>query len=93
MGIFLFIIALVVISILMGGCSVFGGIMNPFSMVVTIVAISVFGGVLREIAKNRKGVSNAAQKDLEEIKQRMTQIEANIDDIKEQIADFIIGQV
>ena len=67
--------------------------LNPFSMVVAIVAISVFGGVFREIVKSRKNLNNAAQSDIEDIKQRLAQIEADIGDIKEQIADFIIKQV
>jgi cell division protein FtsB len=70
----------------------FGG-MNLWSMVVAIVAISVFGGILTEFVKSRKDLSSAVQKDLTEVKQRITQIEADIADIKEQIADFIIKQV
>jgi len=65
-------------------------IFNPFSMVVAIVAIAVFGGVLREMVRQRKDFNNVSQKELIEIKHHIAQIEADIADIKEQIADFII---
>jgi len=63
---------------------------NPFAMVVAIVFIAVFGGVLRELVKQRKDFSSSSQKELAEIRQHIAQIEADIADIKEQIADFII---
>ncbi len=63
---------------------------DPFSMVVAIVAISVLGGILREILKTRKDFNTSSQKELVEIKQHIAKIEADIADIKEQIADFII---
>lgn len=65
--------------------------MNPFSMVVAIVAIGVFGGVLREFAKD--GGKKNSKNDMAELNEHIAQIEADIGDIKEQIADFIISQV
>jgi len=88
--------AMVVLVIIMLLPRIFGfpfSGMNLFSMIVAIVAISVFGGVLREFVKNKRDVDSAAQKELAEIKQRIAQIEADIGDIKEQIADFIIKQI
>jgi cell division protein FtsB len=67
--------------------------MGIFSMVVVIVAISVFGGILREFVKSKKDLSNAVKRDLDEMRQRIANIEADIADIKEQIADFIIKNV
>jgi hypothetical protein len=67
--------------------------MGVFSMVVVIVAISVFGGILREFVKSKKDLSNSVQRDLDEMRQRIANIEADIADIKEQIADFIIKNV
>ncbi|MBD3184104.1 hypothetical protein GF312_17600 [Candidatus Poribacteria bacterium] len=90
MGILLMIVAaMIAIPSVLG---FFSG-MSVFSMVVAIVAISVFGGILREFVKSRKDLNNAAKKDLDEIKQHIAQIEEDIADIKEQIADFIIKQV
>jgi len=66
---------------------------TPFSMVLGIVAIVVFGGILREFAKSRRNISSSVHKDLEELKQHIVQIEADIADIKEQIADSIIKQI
>ena len=86
---FMIVAAMMAIPVVLFGF--FGG-MSPFSMIVAIVAISVFGGVLRESVKHKKGINSAAQQDLTEIKQRIAQIEADIGDIKEQIADFIIKQ-
>ena len=62
---------------------------NPFSMVVAIVAIVSVMGLLRELVKRRRD-SSVSNKELVEIKQRLTGIEAELSDIKEQIADFII---
>ena len=87
----LLIVAVLAVA-LVGLFGSFSG-MNLFSMIVAIVAISVFGGVLREFVKSKKDVDSAAQKDLAEIRQRVAQIEADIGDIKEQIADFIIKQI
>ena len=67
--------------------------MGIFSMVVVIVAISVFGGILREFVKSKKDLSNSVKRDLDEMRQRIANIEADIGDIKEQIADFIIKNV
>ncbi len=91
MGILLMIIA-AMMAIPLGIFGFIGG-MSPFSMVVAIVAISVFGGILREFVKSRKNLNSAAQRDLVEIKERIAQIEIDIGDIKEQIADFIIKQI
>ena len=91
MGMLLMMIAaMVAVPVALFG---FFGSANVFSMVIVIVAISVFGGILREFVKSRKNLNSTAQKDLAEIKQRIAQIEADIGDIKEQIADFIIKQV
>ena len=62
---------------------------EPFSMVVAIVAVVMFTGVLREFIK-RRNVFSASQKEMEEIKRHLATIEADIADIKEQIADYII---
>ncbi len=62
---------------------------NPFSMVVAIVAIVMITGLFRDMIKRRHEFS-ASHKELIEIKQRLTSIEAELADIKEQIADFII---
>jgi hypothetical protein len=62
---------------------------SPFSMVVAIVAIVSVMGFLRELVKRRHDFS-VSNKELVEIKQRLTGIEAELADIKEQIADFII---
>ena len=88
------ILGIVALIIVLG--AVFGtsrGAMNPFSMVVAIVAIGVFGGVMRDSVKHGKNIKGAAERDLAEMNQRISQIEADIGDIKEQIADFIIKQV
>jgi len=69
----------------------FLNITNPFSMVVAIVTIVMFASVLRELFRNRS-FNTGSRRELEEIRQRITQIEADIGDIKEQIADFIIKQ-
>jgi hypothetical protein len=58
-----------------------------------IVAVSVIGGVMREFVKSKKDFSSTTQKELVEIKERLAQIEIDIADIKEQIADFIIKQI
>lgn len=63
--------------------------MNPFSFVIAIVALVMITGLLKEAIKQRQN-SASSKKDLEEIKLHISQIEADIADIKEQIADFII---
>ena len=96
MSVLFMAMALVVVTVLILFLFPLGlmeGGMGIFQMVVAIVAISVFGGILREFVKSRKEISNAAQKDLAEINRRIAQIEADIADIKEQIADFIIKQI
>ena len=95
MGMILMMITMVMIMLVIGTVSFVGGIFGSggIPVVVMIIAIAVFGSVMKEIAKSRKGLNRDSRKDLDEIKQRMTQIEADIADIKEQIADFIISQV
>jgi len=87
MKIVLVIIILIVALGLVGG---FARAMNPFSMVVAIVAIGVFGGVMKEYAKD--GGKKGSKNDMAELNQRISQIETDIADIKDQIADFIIKQ-
>ena len=91
MKVLLIIVAMVIVLGVIFGTS--GGSINPFSMVVAIVAIGVFGGVMGDAVKHGKRAKEAAEKDLAEMNQRISQIEADIGDIKEQIADFIIRQV
>jgi uncharacterized membrane protein len=67
-----------------------GMFMEPFSMVVAIVAIVMVTGVFREFVKRRNDFNSVSQKEMVEIKQHLARIEADIADIKEQIADFII---
>jgi divalent metal cation (Fe/Co/Zn/Cd) transporter len=62
---------------------------SPFSMIVAIVAIVMITELFKEAIKKRTA-SSVSRKDLEEIKQYIARIEADIADIKEQIADFII---
>ena len=88
--------AIVVMSVLgtLGSVgAVLGSISGGIPVVVMILAIIVFGGVMKEYVKSRKDISRTSQRDLDEIKQRISQIEIDIADIKEQIADFIINQV
>ena len=94
-AIFVMIAALVAMSVLgtLGAIGSVFGSMGGIPVVVMIVAIVVFGGVLRELARSSKNLNRKSQKDLDEIKQRISQMEADIADIKEQIADFIINQV
>lgn len=91
MGVVLLVIAAVVVMSGVFGASMH--IANPFSMVVAIVAIAIFGGIISEAMKNRKQRSKADQIEMVEIKQQMTRMEADIADIKEQIADILIRQV
>lgn len=44
-------------------------------------------------AETKRDMDSATQRDATEMEQRIAQIEADIGDIKEQIADFIIKQV
>lgn len=83
MGMLLIVAAMVAVPAVI--LSLMGG-MNVLSMVVTIVAISIFGGVLREYVRHRKDSGGVTQKELLEIKNHIAQIEADI-------ADFIIKQV
>lgn len=86
--------AVLVIVVIIVALGIIGGsarAMNPFSMVVAIVAIAVFGGVLREFAKG--GGKKNSKSETVELNERIARIEADIGDIKEQIADFIIAQI
>lgn len=73
--------------------AMFGSMSGGIPMIVMILAIIVFGGVMKEYVKSRKDINRTSRRDLDEIKQRISQIEADIADIKEQIADFIISQI
>ena len=95
-AIFILIAAIVAMAVLvpLGFVgSMFGSLHGGIPIIVMIVAIIVFGGVLRELVKSGKNLNRNSRRDLDEIKQRISQIEADIADIKEQIADFIISQV
>ena len=85
------VLIIVVILVALGAIGSSARMMNPFSMVVAIVAIGVFGGVLREFAKG--GDKKNSKNNMVELNEHIAQIEADIADIKEQIADFIISQV
>ncbi len=87
------LVVIVAIAVLSSVLGVSMHIANPFSMVVAIVAIAVFSGVLREALKNRRERSKTDQTEMAEVRQRMSRIEADIGDIKEQIADILIKQV
>jgi ABC-type multidrug transport system fused ATPase/permease subunit len=94
MGVFMVIVILVAISVVGGALSgVVGGVFGGIPMIIIVVAIIVLGGVLREFAKSARNLNSASRKDMEEIKQRISQIEVDIADIKELIADVIISQV
>lgn len=98
MGVLLFIIAAIVLISTVGavgsaiGASL-GAVSSGVPVIVMIVGIVIFGGVLKEYVKSKKNVSNASRRDMEEIKNRISNIETDIADIKEQIADFIINQI
>ncbi len=88
--------AIVVMSVLgtLGSVgAMLGSMSSGIPVVVMILAIIVFGGVMKEFVRSRKNINRTAGRDLDEIKQRISQIEVDIADIKEQIADFIINQV
>jgi len=85
------ILVIVVLIVALGLVGNFARMMNPFSMVVAIVAIGVFGGVLREYVKG--GDKKPGKGETTELSERIARIEADIADIKEQIADFIISQI
>jgi hypothetical protein len=85
------VLVVIILIVALGVVGSFARSMNPFSMIVAIVAISVFGGVLREFAKDGGG-KKAGKNDMAELNQRIAQIETDIADIKDQIADFIIKQ-
>ena len=88
--------ALVVMSVLgtLGSVgAALGSMSSGIPVIVMILAIIVFGGVMKEYVRSRKDINRTSRRDLDEIKQRISQIEVDIADIKEQIADFIINQV
>ena len=94
MGVLMVIMILVAVSVTGGVLStVVGGVFGGIPMIVILVAIVVLGGILRELAKNTRNFNRASRKDIDEIKDHISQIEADIADIKEQIADLIISQV
>jgi hypothetical protein len=84
------VLVVIILIVALGVVGSFAHTMNPFSMIVAIVAIGVFGSVLREFAKD--GSKKAGKDDMAELNQRISQIETDIADIKDQIADFIIKQ-
>lgn len=97
MGVIFIMIAAMIAMSAMG---VFGLVNEVFSsafsgvpVVVMIIGIVVLGGVMREAVKSKKNDSRASQKELGEIRQSIAKIEADIAEIKEHIADFIINQV
>ncbi len=94
MGVFMVMVVVMAIATTGGVLSmVAGSIFGGIPIIVILVAIVVLGGVLREFAKSTKNFSRTSRKDLDEIKQCITRIETDIADIKEQIADLIIGQI
>jgi hypothetical protein len=94
MGVFTMIVLIVAISAAGGVLNnVAGGAYAGVPVIVIIVAIGALAVVMREFARKARDVNRTSRRDLEEIKQRMSQMEADIGDIKEQIADFIINQV
>ena len=91
MNVFLMVVIIVLIGSL-GSLSAFITTI-PLPMVLAIAAMVVLGGILREFVKTRKDINSVTRKNLEELRQHIAQIEADIADIKEQIADFIIKNV
>ena len=91
MGVFTMIVIIVAISAAGGVLNtVAGGVFGGVPVIIVLVAIGAFAVIMREFVKNSKESSRTSRKDLADIKQRISQIEADISDIKEQIADFII---
>ncbi len=97
MHVVLIMVAAIVVMSVLGTLGSVGAMLGSMSsgipVVVMILAIIVFGGVMKEFVRSRKNINRTAGRDLDEIKQRISQIEIDIADIKEQIADFIINQV
>ncbi len=97
MHVVLIMMAAIVVMSVLGTLGSVGAMLGSMSsgipVVVMILAIIVFGGVMKEFVRSRKNINRTAGRDLDEIKQRISQIEVDIADIKEQIADFIINQV
>ncbi len=97
MHVVLIMMAAIVVMSVLGTLSFAGAMLGSISggipVIVMILAIIVFGGVMKEYVKSRKDINRTSRRDLDEIKQRISHIEIDIADIKEQIADFIINQV
>ena len=97
MHVILIVIAAIVVMSAIGTLGTLGtmfpSIAGGVPVIVMILAIVVFGGVMKEYVRSKKDLNRTSRNDLNEIKQRISQIEADIADIKEQIADLIINQV
>ena len=93
MGVIFIMIAAMIAMSVMGVFGLVSGMFGGVPIIVMIIGIIVLGGVMREAVKSKKNDSRASRKELDEIRQSIVQIEADIADIKESIADFIINQV
>lgn len=97
MHVILIVIAAIVVMSAIGTLGTLGTMFTSIAggvpVIVMILAIVVFGGVMKEYVRSKKDLNRTSRNDLNEIKQRISQIEADIADIKEQIADLIINQV
>lgn len=93
MGVIFIMIAAMMAMSVMGVFGLVSGMFGGVPIIVMIIGIIVLGGVMREAVKSRKNDSRASRKELDEIKQSIVRIEADIADIKESIADFIINQI
>ncbi len=97
MHVVLIMMAAIVVMSMLGALgfagAALGSISSGIPVIVMILAIIVFGGVMKEYVKGRKDINRTSRRDLAEIKQSISQIEVDIADIKEQIADLIINQV
>lgn len=93
MGVIFIMIAAMMAMSVMGVFGLVSGMFGGVPIIVMIIGIIVLGGVMREAVKSRRNDSRASRKELDGIRQSIVQIEADIADIKESIADFIINQV
>lgn len=94
MGVFTMVVLIVAISMVGGVLNNFaGGAYAGIPVIVIIVAIGALAVVMKEFVRKTKDVNRTSRRDLEEIKQRISKMEADIGDIKEQIADLIINQI
>jgi len=64
----------------------------PILFALMLVAIIVVGNIAREFVKNSKEHRNLFRKDLEDLTERMDQLESNMTELKELVADTIIAQ-